>query len=231
MRKTNSFKLAVVAVGMLAIGTVTAQTNLDVTAVDNKGTIKTLKVSNGITSELTPDNTTTFKLGGILTEATTITSDAKTAGTSTLNIVGLAEIQSTDVVDLAKPDIKPAMAFDGGDGLTLMVIDESSGEIKKLLASDAAKFLSLFNAGIRVEGNGNPTTPYVFAVAGLPAMNTASANPIEKIEADSNVAKLFVYRNGVKLRHNTDFTVPTAGEITLSLPSLASDVIEVQFTN
>ncbi|MCG8733429.1 hypothetical protein [Tenacibaculum finnmarkense] len=232
MKKTNSFKLAMVAVGMLTIGTVSAQvttTDLPVTAVDNKGTIKTLKVSNGITSELdAATNSTTFKLGGTLSEATTIATDG-TVDAKTLNITGLEEIQSADVDDLSKTDIKPAMSFGGGDGLTLMVMDESTGEIKKLLASDAAKFLSLFNRAIRVEGS--PVAPGTFTVADLPKMDPAFGTILDQAETASNIAKLFVYRNGVKLRFGTDFTVPTAGEINFTVASSLTDIIEVQFAN
>ncbi|MCG8238450.1 hypothetical protein [Tenacibaculum finnmarkense] len=246
MKKTNSFKLAMVAVGMLTIGTVSAQTtDLPVTAVDNKGTIKTLKVSNGITSELdAATNSTTFKLGGALTEATTIATDAQAGGTNTINITGIKKADiATEVpsVTLAGATTlaagltaagQTALATavlnsgntDDTSGLSLMVRDEATGEIKKLLAEDAAKFLSFFNpakVSIREEGTATTIAPTV-AVAGLLVADVA-ANP----------AGLFVYKNGVKLRLGTDFTVVTDGQIDIdaAVVNLGGLVnIEVQFT-
>ncbi|MCG8235657.1 hypothetical protein J2Q21_03580 [Tenacibaculum finnmarkense genomovar ulcerans] len=236
MKKTNSFKLAMVAVGMLTIGTVSAQT----TAVDNKGTIKTLKVENGI-SEIkdAATNTTTYKLGGALTEATTIATDAQAGGTNTINITGIkkadiaTELPSVTVAGATTLNIGltaaglpgiPVVATDNLTGLSLMVRDEATGEIKKLLAEDAAKFLSFFNpakVSIRVEGTATPIAPTV-AVAGLLVADVA-ANP----------AGLFVYKNGVKLRLGTDFTVVTDGQIDIdtAVVNLGGLVnIEVQFT-
>ncbi|WBX72834.1 hypothetical protein PG913_07930 [Tenacibaculum pacificus] len=60
-------------------------------------------------------------------------------------------------------------------------------------------------------------------MAGLPALNAASVN------------KLFVFRNGAKLRHTTDFdALTTAGTVTITydaadLPMYAGDVIEIQY--
>ncbi|MCG8206419.1 hypothetical protein [Tenacibaculum finnmarkense] len=236
MKKTNSFKLAMVAVGMLTIGTVSAQT----TAVDNKGTIKTLKVENGI-SEIkdTATNTTTYKLGGALTEATTIATDAQVGGTNTINITGIkkadiaTELPSVTAAGATTLNIGltaaglpviPVVATDNLTGLSLMVRDEATGEIKKLLAEDAAKFLSFFNpakVSIREEGTATTAAP-TFAVAGLLVADVA-ANP----------AGLFVYKNGVKLRLGTDFTVVTDGQIDIdaAVVNLGGLVnIEVQFT-
>ncbi len=224
MRKTNSFKLAVVAVGMLAIGTVSAQTtDLDVTAVDNKGTIKTLKVGNGITSELTPDNTTTYSIGGTLTAPATITADAT-------NYFGLLGLEQVDITSGELPLVTTATATalslpssSTTTGLTLMVVDEVTGEIKKLLAEDAAKFLTMFNPAklsAQAEVTGLTGTNQVVAVTGLVAADVA-VNP----------GKLFVYRNGVKLLAG-DFDATTDAQITITGVTLyANDVIEVQFTN
>ncbi|MBE7629996.1 hypothetical protein F7651_08510 [Tenacibaculum piscium] len=230
MRKTNSFKLAVVAVGMLAIGTVSAQTTTAtdlvkqaeaVKSVDNKGTINHVQALNGLTQSTNADNVTTFQLGGTLVAPTTITTDA----TNYFAIQGVERVE----ISGANAEVPATVATLGTGGISLMVRDEATGEVKKLLAEDAAKFLSLFNRAIREEGT--PTTPGTFAVAGLPLMNPASANAIEAAEAESNIAKLFVYRNGVKLNYGTDFTVPTADEITFTLASAVTDIIEVQFTN
>ncbi|MCG8184282.1 hypothetical protein [Tenacibaculum piscium] len=241
MRKTNSFKLAVVAVGMLAItSTVTAQ----VTAVDNKGTIKTLQGGNGISEGFdATTNTTTFKLGGTLTEATTITSDVKTGGTNYFAIDGLGLVD----INTALPSVSAAGAgtlaagltaagagalatvvTNAGEtknltGLTLMVTDEATGEVKKLLAEDAAKFLSYFNpakVSLRVE-----TSP---AAAGINQSITVTG--LVAADVTANPGRLFVYKNGVKLSIDTDFSVAD-DTVTISLPVFTTDLIEVQFTN
>ncbi|WP_233900375.1 hypothetical protein [Tenacibaculum piscium] len=224
MRKTNSFKLAVVAVGMLAIGTVSAQTtDLDVTAVGKKGTIKTLKVGNGITSEFdATDNSTTYSIGGILTAPATITADGETGGTNYFAIDGIGRADITTELPAVTAAGSTALGLGGTptvnvSGLSLMVRDEATGEVKKLLAEDAAKFLSVFNKAVRTEGN--PDATGKIAVAGL-----------VKAIVDMNPGKLFVYKNGVKLSIDTDFTVAD-GEVEVTIPTFITDLIEVQFTN
>jgi len=56
-------------------------------------------------------------------------------------------------------------------------------------------------------------------VAGLPLLNA------------NTEAKLFVFRNGAKLRIGTDFEVVTLGEVQIKtgLPMYIGDVIEVQY--
>ncbi|WP_233897222.1 hypothetical protein [Tenacibaculum piscium] len=222
MRKTNSFKLAVVAVGMLAItSTVTAQ----VTAVDNKGTIKTLQGGNGISEGFdATTNTTTFKLGGNLSEVTTVTADA----TNYFAVAGLELVDITTELPAVTAAGSTALGLGGTptvnvSGLSLMVRDETTGQIKKLLAEDAAKFLSMFNpakVSLRVEDN--PTAAGInqsITVTGLVAADV-TANP----------GRLFVYKNGVKLSIDTDFSVAD-DTVTISLPVFTTDLIEVQFTN
>ncbi|SOS51304.1 conserved exported hypothetical protein [Tenacibaculum finnmarkense] len=228
MKKTNSFKLAMVAVGMLTIGTVSAQqtdaTNADlakqataVKSVDNKGTIKHVQVANGLTEATdAATNVTTFQLGGVLVAPTTITASAGKA----LNIAGIAE------TSVAGGDL-PATAF-GDAGLSLMVRDEQTGEVKKLLASDAAMFLSAFSPA--AYGTGNTTT---VTVIGLPKIDPADAvDPLTNLAHNNSKSRLFVYKNGVKLVFGTDFTVNTAGQVDILVPVIAADdIIEVQYTN
>ncbi|MCD8451984.1 hypothetical protein LNI90_07795 [Tenacibaculum dicentrarchi] len=230
MKKTNSFKLAMVAVGMLTIGTVSAQqtdaTNADlakqataVKSVDNKGTIKHVQVANGLTQVTdAATNVTTFQLGGTLVAPTTITASAGKA----LNIEGIAGVSAADMVG---PDInlKPADAFDG-TGLTLMVRDETTGEIKKLLAADVAAYLETLAKNVYVSE----------PVAAAPAGDYTIAVPNLPIPALLKPARLFVYRNGVKLlQSDLDFTT-TAGSVTIKQTAVTlykDDVIEVQYTN
>ncbi|MCD8424890.1 hypothetical protein LNJ40_06240 [Tenacibaculum dicentrarchi] len=229
MKKTNSFKLAMVAVGMLTIGTVSAQqtdaTNADlakqataVKSVDNKGTIKHVQVANGLTQVTdAATNVTTIQLGGTLVAPTTITASAGKA----LNIEGIAGVSAADMVG---PDVnlKPAANF-GDKGLTLMVRDETTGEIKKLLAADVAAYLETLAKNVYEEKvlTAPADADYTFTPADLP------------IAALLKPARLFVYRNGVKLRQS-DLILTTDGEVTIDKTKVTlfdEDVIEIQYTN
>ncbi|MBE7645569.1 hypothetical protein F7644_06140 [Tenacibaculum finnmarkense genomovar ulcerans] len=233
MKKTNSFKLAMVAVGMLTIGTVSAQqtdaTNADlakqataVKSVDNKGTIKHVQVANGLTEATdAATNVTTFQLGGVLVAPTTITSDA--ANGKALNIEGIAGVSAADMVG-ADLNLKPAANF-GDKGLTLMVRDETTGEIKKLLAADVAAYLETLAKNVYETKTivGVPAlADYTIAVADLP------------IPVLLKPARLFVYRNGVKLlQSDLDFTT-TPGSVIIKQAAVTlfdEDIIEVQYTN
>ncbi|WP_064966989.1 hypothetical protein [Tenacibaculum ovolyticum] len=225
---TNKFKIALVAVGLLTIGTVSAQrttgadftkqantvlgaANGSVKVVDNKGTIKYLQSSNGVTmfTDTAPDGgvVTTWQLGGTLTDNTYIDASGAEFG-----ITGISAIDAgaNPVTDIA------ATAYDA-TGFTLMVRDEATGEIKKMLATDLV-------SGIRTEYTqvANAAADVAITVTGLPVLT-----------AGTTFAKLFVYRNGVKLRSATDF-VATADTVTITydaadLPMYAGDVIEIQY--
>lgn len=204
---TNKFKIALVAVGLLTIGTVSAQrttgadftkqantvlgaANGSVKVVDNKGTIKYLQSSNGVTmfTDTAPDGgvVTTWQLGGTLTDNTYIDASGAEFG-----ITGISAIDAgaNPVTDIA------ATAYDA-TGFTLMVRDEATGEIKKMLATDLV-------SGIRTEYTqvANAAADVAITVTGLPVLT-----------AGTTFAKLFVYRNGVKLRSATDF-VATADTV------------------
>lgn len=235
MKKTNSFKLAMVAVGMLTIGTVSAQVttttdvllnkNADATkvvkSVDNKGTIKYTQGANGITTVTSTnagnETVTTFQLGGELISATAITSDAATGGANTFAVKG---IQKIDITNLADDKNKLAATYDGA-GFSILVRDEISGEVKKILADDLSKFV----VAIRTED----TIVTSVAVGGNHSITVANLPIITPL----NSGKLFVYRNGVKLRFGTDFTAAVAGTVEITntdFPLYATDIIEVQFT-
>lgn len=240
---TNKLKLALAVVGLLAIGTANAQTttgditqqanatlnssNTAVKLVDNKGTIKYLQAVNGLTSftNTTPAGgvITTWQLGGVLTDNTYITADAaKEFALDGLQLVTDASTASTNSVDRE--------AHGGaGTGFTVLIRDEASGAVQKMQLSDLLKV-----DGIRVEytqsgagggtpdGSGNATANVAITVTGLPTLTAATT-----------AAKLFVYRNGVKLRFTTDFTV-TADTVTINfsateLPMYNGDVVEIQY--
>ncbi|MBE7692439.1 hypothetical protein [Tenacibaculum finnmarkense] len=235
MKKTNSFKLAMVAVGMLTIGTVSAQqidaTNADlakqataVKSVDNKGTIKHVQVANGLTEATdAATNVTTFQLGGDLVAPTTITASAGKA----LNIAGIAGVDKAQMLagiagTPGSENFKPADSFNTA-GLTLMVRDETTGEIKKLLAADVAAYLETLAKNVYASEPvaAAPAGDYTITVADLP------------IPVLLKPARLFVYRNGVKLLQS-DLDLTTAGEVTIKQSAVTlykDDVIEVQYTN
>lgn len=231
MKKTNSFKLAMVAVGMLTIGTVSAQVttttdvlldkNLDATkvvkSVDNKGTIKYIQGANGITTVTSTnagnETVTTFQLGGDLISATAI----KTTATNTFAVEG---IQKIDIANLADDKNKLATAYDGA-GFSILVRDEISGEVKKILADDLSKFVVAIRTEDTIAASVTAGTDHSITVTNLPIIT-----PL-------NSGKLFVYRNGVKLRFDTDFTATVAGTVVINntdLPLYKDDIIEIQFT-
>ncbi|MEE4000462.1 hypothetical protein V1T75_08925 [Tenacibaculum sp. FZY0031] len=235
---TNKLKVALVAVGFLAVGTVSAQTTSGdiivqgattlgnnggtVKLVDNKGTIKYLQAENGLTSftNTTPSGgvVTTWQLGGTLTENTYIT-----AGTGTeFALDGLelvtAGTASTNAVDRESHDGDAAA---GGTGFTVLIRDEDSGAIQKIQLADLFQVTAIRREATPPTNTTGPTESIL--VAGLPVIDA------------TNEAKLFVFRNGVKLRWNTDFTATTAGSIDINisadLPLYLGDVIEVHYIN
>lgn len=231
MKKTNSFKLAMVAVGMLTIGTVSAQVttttdvlldkNLDATkvvkSVDNKGTIKYIQGANGITTVTSTnagnETVTTFQLGGELISATAI----KTTATNTFAVEG---IQKIDIANLADDKNKLATSYNG-TGFSILVRDETSGEVKKILADDLSKFVVAIRTEDTIITSVNAGIDYSIDITNLPIIT-----PL-------NSGKLFVYRNGVKLRFGADFTAAVAGTVVINNPDLPlykDDIIEVQFT-
>jgi hypothetical protein len=76
--------------------------------------------------------------------------------------------------------------------------------------------------GFVFDGAGNATADVAITVAGLPVLTVGST-----------YAKLFVYRNGVKLRTISDF-VATAGVVTIQydaadMPMYNGDIVEIQY--
>ena len=254
--KTNYLKLGVLGLMMMVGTTINAQqTSGDATAadgttkigkiedkgkskelngtvrvIDNKGTKKFLQVKNGLTllTDTTPAGgiISTWQLGGTLTDATNITTGGKEFkitldnGGGTFVLDGIQQETGTSSTSTTI----------GTSGFTLLVRDEATGQIKKMLATDLV-------SGIRTEyiqgttavvaptvndAGGNATNDVVITVNGLPTLN-----------ASTTLAKLFVYRNGVKLRSGTDF-VATQDKVTITydaseLPMYSGDVIEIQY--
>ncbi|HEA22649.1 MAG TPA: hypothetical protein ENH87_17265 [Pricia antarctica] len=174
--------------------------------IDNRGTIKYLQSKNGITmlSNTTNDvTTTTWQLGGVLTDSTFIDVDGFAFGLDGIDLIN-TETASTDAT--TKSDRGE------GTGYTILVRDEETGAIKKLLSSD----LNLIRSG----------QERFTATAGQVAYDLTSGTLLPTF------SQVWVYRNGAKLISNLDYTI-AGSEVTLA-PSVdwavyAGDVIEVQF--
>ncbi|BFM44340.1 hypothetical protein CFS9_29810 [Flavobacterium sp. CFS9] len=218
MMKTKFLKFALCATVLLGVTAANAQSTADVTkgvkavkVVDNKGTIKYFQSNNGITQivNTTADvTTTTWQLGGQLTNDTYIDATGKVFGLDGL------------VLETGAPSTNATTAsIHGGTGTgwTLLVRDEATGATKKMKAESLV-------SGIRVEYTqvANAAANVDVAVVGLPVLTAGTTD-----------AKLFVFRNGIKLRSGTDF-VAAADKVTITysatdLPMYAGDVIEVQY--
>ena len=224
--KTMNF--AFLVIGMLSFGTMRAQqTTGDVTkasdivpgttttggairVIDNRGTIKYIQTQNGVTilSNTTNDvTTTTFQLGGTLTNDTFIDVDG--------NVFGLDGIELIST-ETASTDATTESDHGTGTGYTILVRDEATGAVKKLLASD----LDLVQSG--QESFTATAGQTAYPLTGSPELPAYS--------------QVWVYRNGVKLIANVDYTIASS-TVTL-VPSAiapndwavyAGDVIEVQY--
>ncbi|MDB2606854.1 hypothetical protein N9Y48_03640 [Zobellia sp.] len=184
----------------------TTTTGGAVRVIDNKGTIKYLQAKNGITllSNTTNDvTTTTWQLGGTLTDDTAIDVNGNDLGLDGLTLI-TTETASTDAVtETNGGDVN------AGTGYTLLVRDEATGTVKKLLASN------LIQSGQELFTATADQTAY--ALTGSPSL--------------PDYSKVWVYRNGAKLIANVDYTV-AASTVTLvenDYSIYAGDSIEVQY--
>ena len=193
-----------------------------VKVIDNKGTVKYLQTNNGITSITSTaggsKTTTTWQLGGTLTNNTYIDVEGRV-----FSLDGL-KLETGDAATTATTqtghDAGTTTTLSADTGWTLVVRDEASGELKKLLVSDLIK-------GIRHNHSqgADATADVAITVNGIPAI--ASGDFL------TTAAKLFVYRNGAKLRIGDDFTV-TANTVTIKydatdLPMYTDDIVEIQY--
>ena len=163
----------------------TTKTGGAVKVIDNKGTIKYLQVQNGLTvlTNTTGDKTTTtWQLGGSLTDDTYIDVNG--------NAFALDKIELVDPATLAaSTDATDKSVHGTGTGFTLLVRDEFTGAVKKLKATD------LITAGQQVFA----------ATAGSTAQTFTATVP----DVLPDYSKVSVYRNGVKLVANDDYTIAT----------------------
>ena len=187
-----------------------------VKVVDNKGTIKYFQSNNGITQITNTTNektTTTWQLGGTLTDDTYIDATGKVFALDGLTLSSATA--STNAVTGSKNG-------DGGTatGYTLLVRDEATGAVQKMLAT------SLINAGVAEEVlTADFTTAAPLTSAAIDGLTTVSN-------------RISVFRNGIKLRQTgstPDWTLGTltaAGKIVFNAEAgdfYSGDVIEVQW--
>jgi hypothetical protein len=160
-----------------------------VKVIDNKGTIKYLQVQNGITtlSNTTNDvTTTTWQLGGTLTDCTWIDVDTQVFGLDGIDLIDIT-------TDSASTDATTGSDHGTGSGYTILVRDEATGAIKKLLATD------LIQSGHQVYTATAGQTTYTINSGGTPL---------------PDFSKVFVFRNGAKLIANLDYTI-SGDDVTL----------------
>jgi hypothetical protein len=168
--------------------------------VDNKGTIKYLQTANGlttITNKTADVTTTTWQLGGTLTDDTYIDATGKVFAIDGIKVTTAVASKSGDVAL-----IHGGVSTNGtATGYTFLVRNEATGATEKLLAAD------MVVGGNQITSVGAPeiATPK-FTVAGV----TAGTFPA------TSYYKLSVHRNGVKLLGGTDFTADADGNVTLT---------------
>jgi hypothetical protein len=185
---------------------------VSVKLVDNKGTIKYLQSTNGITTITSTTagsaTTTTWQLGGTIDVDTYIDVNGNVFGLDGLKLeTGTASTDATTESDHGT-----------GTGWTIIVRDEATGEFRKMLASSLV----------------TSATADDVADAGE---ETANAIAITATDIPTDAAargKIWVYRNGVKLSNLTDYAI-TANTVTVTGTAdfniYTGDVFEVQWIN
>lgn len=179
--------------------------------VDNKGTVKYLQANNGITqivNTVGDKTTTTWQLGGTLTDNTYIDVSGKAFGLDKIDLVAAGTAASSDATDKS--------VHGTGTGWTLLVRDEATGAIKKMLASE------LLTSGEATATAGSDASSFDINAIGIKSTTLKS--------------RIWVYRNGAKLLPS-DFSVLddkiTVNEVTGSGNNawtiIGGDVFEVQW--
>jgi len=234
--KTNFLKLGLAFAAILAFSFGNAQTTdpTDVSTtqaeadgevirlIDNKGTIKYLQSNNGITTITSTVagnlTTTTWQLGGTLNSNTEITlNDGATDFDFTINGVNysLENIATTAVAAATA-----TTATSGTEtGFTLLVRNEATGNVEKLLAEDLLQSARTVYPVTAADETANSAT---ITVTGVPL--------------DADASKVWVYRNGAKLVEDFDFEV-TTNQVALTPVAAGTgswvlytgDVIEIQW--
>ena len=203
--------------------------------IDNKGTKKYLQVQNGLTqvTDTAPDGgiITTWQLGGQLVDDTEIDFNA-----NALSFENVLAIDATDTTNGVAATTIALTSDAANTGWTLLVRDEATGDIKKMLATDLiTSGQSVFTAA--AAGATATGAELQFDVATAGAYNGATVAALTGAQIPlPDYSKVWVYRNGAKLIANLDYTI--AGSVVTLVPNTTSpndwavyagDVIEVQY--
>jgi hypothetical protein len=195
--------------GNIVYGTTT--TGKSVRVVDNKGTVKYLQVQNGITmltNTTTGITTTTWQLGGTLTDNTYIDINN--------NVFALDGLKLESAGAAATNATASDKSSHGGTGTgwTVLIRDESTGELKKILLSD------LINV------TGGHTVITVAAAAAIKPLSTPQTVDFGAT-GKLNSEKISVYRNGIKLvaAANTDLAVVAGRDYALDNTGATSKML------
>lgn len=197
--------------------------NGTIRVVDNKGTKKFLQVQNGITllTNTAPDGgiVSTWQLGGNLSDNTYINATGQVFSLDGLKLVSATVSAATAATDQSIGSNATTIAGSGSastdTGWTVLIRDEATGEIQKLLVTDLVKGGHM-EATATVDGT-QPT--------------------LTDITIPTAYEKVSVYRNGAKLRANVDYTIGAGGVVTLDTSAAApndwaiysGDIFEVQW--
>ena len=221
--KNKYLKLGMMAAVMLSasigfaqktIGDITKQGNIDygstttggtVKIIDNKGTIKFLQVANGITSLTNTINdltTTTYQLGGTLTDNTYIDVSG-----NVFAIDGIALEDGPASTDAATGSSGGTAT---GSGWTFLVRDEATGETRKL---EFDNFItSEYKSGAYSSLTATPGS-MTFTISALPLA----------------LSKTWVYRNGIKLISGIDYSVSPPNTLLITPPVPSGPNVDWQF--
>jgi len=229
--KKNWLLLSIIAVFFLSTTLVQAQTTdgadnvaqsdadgVSVKLIDNKGTVKYLQSNNGITTitstEAGNKTTTTWQLGGELLEDTYIDVEGKVFSLDGLKLESGAA--ATTATTQTGHDAGTVTTASADTGWTLVVRDEATGELRKLLATDLIQAGFADDTAVAADETADQI---VITATGIP---TAAAER----------GKIWVYRNGAKLIYGVDFAV-TADTVTVTgttdFTIFLDDVFEVQW--
>ena len=224
--KNNYVKGGLLVLMLMAITAIQAQTTLanatglikdagdgvSVKLIDNKGTVKYLQTNNGITSITSTTagsaTTTTWQLGGSLSDETYIDVDGKAFALDGIELIdGTAVAASTDAINQSDHGT--------GTGWTVLIRDEATGKTQKMLATDLVQS----GAATETADGADETAGFIVITAtGVPVL----------------ASKVWVYRNGVKLTTG-DYTITTdtvtVTEVATSWDLYTGDVFEVQWIN
>ena len=207
--------------------------------IDNKGTRKFLQVQNGITqvTDTAPDGgvITTWQLGGQLVSDTEI--DLNGSDFALNNVV---QINPADPVNGVAATTTTTASGQGNTGWTLLVRDEATGDIKKMLATDLiASGQTVFTATAAAPTGIAAGAELTFDVATVGAYNGAAIAALTGAQIPlPNYSKVWVYRNGAKLVAGVDYTIAPGSSVVTLVPNAtapnnwdvyAGDVIEVQY--